>query len=196
MSAGDSIMPLVSEIAGISKIVKAIGNLLTTALQRKDQSDKIILLLSTMSKALDSIDTTLKSIDSKLEQQFNRVLGGVITQIPVGGTMIPIQPGQSPKFKVTPTFGGSPFTLDGSKAAISTSDAVNAPAAIDLTDDAQGTTFILNLTANATIAAGGEALAVDWSYTNIDGQVAHVTGTVTEQGIVDDVTGGTFEQIE
>jgi len=123
-----------------------------------------------------------------------RVLGGVMTQIG-DPTMIPIQPGQSPKFQVTPTFSGAPFALDGSKAAISTSDSVNAPASIDLTDDPTGATFVLNLTAGAVIGAGGEAITVDWSYTNLDGVVAHVTGTVTEEGIVDDVTGGTFAQV-
>ena len=66
---------------------------------------------------------------------------------------------------------------------------------IDLTDDAQGTTFILNLTPNVVIDPAGVALTIDWSYTNPDGVVAHVTGTVTENGIVDDVTGGTFQQI-
>lgn len=123
----------------------------------------------------------------------HRVLGGVMTQI--GEPMVPIQPGQSPKFQVTPTFSGAAFTLDGSKAAVSTSDAVNAPAALDLTDDPQGTTFLLNLTPNAQIAVGGEPIVVTWTYTNLDGTVATVTGTVTEEGIVDDVTGGTFTQV-
>ncbi len=109
--------------------------------------------------------------------------------------LVPIQPGQSPKFQVTPTFSGPPFPLVGAQAAITTSDPVNAPASIDLTDDPTGATFILNLTTGATIAAGGEALTVTWSYTNTDGTVANVTGTVTEQGIVDDVTGGTFAQV-
>ena len=109
--------------------------------------------------------------------------------------MIPIQPGNSPKFQVTPTFSGPPFPLVGTQASVSTSDAVNAPASIDLADDPTGATFTLNLTPNAVIAPGGEALTVTWQYTNLDGTAATVTGTVTEEGIVDDVTGGTFAQI-
>jgi hypothetical protein len=133
---------------------------------------------------------------TKLERNLlpYRVLGGVIAQIG-DPPMLPIQPGNSPKFQVTPSFSGAAFTLDGSKAAISTSDSVNAPASIDLTDDPQGTTFVLNLTPDVVIDPAGEALTVDWSYTNLDGTVAHVTGTVTEEGIVDDVTGGTFAQV-
>lgn len=129
----------------------------------------------------------------------DRVLGGTFQQIPSGDNMstslVPIQPGQSPKFRVTPTFSGAAFTLDGTKAAISTSDSVNAPAELDLTDDPQGETFVINLTPGVTIPTGGEAITVDWSYTNEDGVVAHVTGTLTEEGIVDDVTGGIFEQV-
>jgi hypothetical protein len=127
----------------------------------------------------------------------DRVTGGRFTQIPSGENMafVPIQPGNSPKFQVTPTFSGPPFPLVGAQAAISTSDPTNAPASIDLTDDPTGATFILNLTPGAVIAPGGEALTVTWSYTNTDGSVANVTGTVTEEGIVDDVTGGTFAQV-
>ena len=125
----------------------------------------------------------------------DRVLGGQFAQISTGGIMLPIQPGNSPKFKVTPTFSGPPFPLVGSQASITTSDSTNAPASIDLTDDPTGATFVLALTAAAVIAAGGEALTVSWQYTNTDGTTAVVTGTVTEQGIVDDVTGGTFDQV-
>ena len=124
-----------------------------------------------------------------------RVIGGSFTQVPLGGIMIPIQPGNSPQFQVTPTFSGPPFPLVGAQASVSTSDAVNAPASIDLADDPTGATFTLNLTPNAVIAPGGEALIVTWQYTNLDGTAATVTGTVTEEGIVDDVTGGTFAQI-
>lgn len=127
----------------------------------------------------------------------DRVIGGSFTQVPGGIDMslVPIQPGQSPKFQVTPTFSGPPFPLVGANAAISTSDSVNAPASLDLTDDPTGATFILNLTAGANIAPGGEALTVTWTYTNTDGTTATVTGTVTEEGIVDDVLGGTFDQV-
>jgi len=142
---------------------------------------------------LREIVELLKAILHLLHQQGNRVLGGVMSQI--GEPMVPIQPGQSPKFQVTPEFSGPVFALDGTKAAVTTSDLVNAPAALDLTDDPTGATFVLNLTAGAVIGAGGEAIIVTWTYTNLDGTVATVNGTVTEEGIVDDVTGGTFAQI-
>lgn len=106
-----------------------------------------------------------------------------------------IQPGNKPVFQVAPTFSGPPFPLVGANAAVSTSDAVNAPAALDLATDPTGATFELDLTALAVIPTGGEAIVVTWTYTNTDGTVATVTGTVTEEGIVDDVTGGTFTQI-
>ena len=124
-----------------------------------------------------------------------RVIGGTFQQIPVGGNMVAIEPGQSPKFQVTPTFSGPPFVLDGANAAVSTSDSVNAPAELDLTDDPTGATFILNLTPDVVIGPDGEPIVVTWTYTNEDGTVASVQGTVTEEGIVDDVTGGTFAQI-
>ena len=124
----------------------------------------------------------------------NRVLGGVMSQ-QGEPPMIPIQPGSSPVFKVTPTFSGDAFVLDGSRASVTTSDLANAPAFIDLTDDPEGTTFKLNLTPDAVITPDGEAIVVTWAYNNPDGNVATVQGTVTENGIVDDVTGGTFAQV-
>ncbi len=130
-------------------------------------------------------------------KEVDRVLGGVMTQIgdiPMAD-LAPIQPGQKPKFQVTPAFSGAPFTLDGTKAAVSTSDTVNAPAALDLDTDPTGATFELDLTPDVVIDPAGEALVVTWTYTNTDGTVATVTGTVTENGIVDDVTGGTFAQV-
>jgi len=126
----------------------------------------------------------------------SRVIGGTFTQIPTGGIMLPIQPGNSPAFQVTPTFSGPPFPLVGAQAAVSTSDPVNAPASIDLTDDPTGATFVIALTPGAVIPTGGEAITVTWTYTNTDGTVATVTGTLTEEGIVDDVTGGVFEQVK
>lgn len=128
------------------------------------------------------------------------VVGGTFHQIPTGDStmstsLVPIQPGNTPKFVVTPTFSGPAFALVGANAAIETSDAVNAPASLDLTDDPSGATFVIALTAGAAIPTGGEAITVTWTYTNPDGTVATVTGTLTEEGIVDDVTGGTFAQV-
>lgn len=135
----------------------------------------------------------IRAIRRHLIPQPSVVNGGAFTQI--GEPMLPIQPGNSPKFQVTPTFSGPSFPLVGAEASVATSDPTNAPASIDLTDDPTGATFILNLLAGAVIAPGGEALTVTWTYLNADGVPATVTGTVTELGIVDDVTGGTFAQI-
>lgn len=127
------------------------------------------------------------------ETKTSNVTGGSFRQI--GNPMIAIQPGNSPKFQVTPTFSGPPFPLVGSQASVSTSDSANAPASLDLTDDPTGATFVLNLTPDVVIDPAGEAIVVTWSYKNTDGVVATVQGTVTENGIVDDVTGGTFAQV-
>lgn len=123
-----------------------------------------------------------------------KVTGGTFRQI--GSPMVPISPGNSPKFQVTPTFSGDPFTLDGSKAAVTSSDPVNFPVSLDAADP-EGRTFIAALPADSTIPVGGsEQVTITWTYTNLDGEVATVTGNVTENGIVDDVTGGTFAQVE
>ena len=108
--------------------------------------------------------------------------------------LVPIQPGQTPKFLVTPEFSGDPFTLDGSKASITSSDPTNFPVQLDPSDP-QGLTFEAPIPASAVPPGGSEAITVTWTYTNPDGKVATVTGTVTENGIVDDVTGGSFAQI-
>lgn len=123
-----------------------------------------------------------------------RVLGGVMTQL--GDPMLPIQPGNSPKFVVTPAFNGASFTLDGTRAGVATSDETDAPAVLDLANDPQGLTFVINLTPNVVIDPAGKPITVTWSYTNLDGTMAVVNGTITENGIVDDVTGGTFSQVE
>jgi hypothetical protein len=145
---------------------------------------------------LECMERVLVRIERRLPcpTDATNVTGGKFTQIGEP-PMLAIQPGNSPKFQVTPTFSGEPFTLDGTKAAVSTSDAVNAPAKLDLDTDPTGATFELDLTPDVVIGAGGEPIVVTWTYTNEDGDVATVTGTVTEEGIVDDVTGGTFAQV-
>ncbi len=108
--------------------------------------------------------------------------------------LLSIEPGNTPVFQVTPAFSGAPFTLVAAQAAVTSSDPTNFPVAL-VSTDATGTTFEAAIPATATIQEGGETVTVTWTYTNTDGTVATVTGTVTEQGIVDDVTGGTFAQI-
>ena len=126
-----------------------------------------------------------------LRQQFNRVLGGVMTQI--GDPMLSIQPGNTVKFLVTPTFSGVAFALLAANAAIESSDTTNFPVTLDPADPT-GATFESAIPADATPVGGAEDITITWTYTNTDGTKAVVTGTVTEDGIVDDVTGGTFAQ--
>ena len=135
----------------------------------------------------------LRQIVKHLPPLDDRVLGGVISQIG-DNSMVPIQPGQTPKFQVTPTFSGAPFALDGTKATVTSSDPTNFPVALDPSDP-QGLTFDAAIPADAQPVGGSEAITVTWTYTNTDGVVATVSGTVTELGITDDVTGGTFAQI-
>ena len=139
----------------------------------------------------------IEQIESRIERllihQFNRVLGGVMSQIPTGGIMLPIQPGNTPVFQVTPTFSGAPFTTAAAQAAITSSDPANFPVNLVATDPT-GLTFEAPIPATANPTGGDEDITVTWTYTNTDGMVATVTGTVTELGI-DDVTGGTFAQI-
>lgn len=159
-------------------------------------ANEILVILRRMERQGKEQIDLLRAILHRLKSA-DRVLGGTFHQISSGDdmTLVPIQPGQSPKFLVTPTFSGAAFTLDGTKAAVTTSDTVNAPASIDLTDDPTGTTFVIALAPGVVIPTGGEAITVTWTYTNEDGTVATVTGTLTEEGIVDDVTGGQFVQI-
>ncbi len=149
-------------------------------------------LIEVMRRLLEVVER----IERRLEREFNRVLGGVITQQGEPGMPLnPIQPGQTVKFLVTPSFSGAPFTTVGAQAAISSSDPVNFPVALDLTDDPSGLTFEAAIPSTATPVGGSEAVTVTWTYTNVDGTVATVIGPVTELGIVDDVTGGTFSQV-
>ena len=101
--------------------------------------------------------------------------------------LVSITPGNTPVFQVTPAFSGAPFTLVAAQAAVTSSDPTNFPVAL-VASDPTGTTFSAAIPTGATIPTGGEAVTITWSYTNSDGTVATVTGTVTEEGIVDDVT--------
>ena len=108
--------------------------------------------------------------------------------------MVAIQPGQTPKFLVAPTFSGAAFTTNAAQASVSSSDPANFPVELDPSDPT-GLTFDAPIPATANPTGGSETITVTWTYTNTDGTVATVSGTVTELGIVDDVTGGTFAQV-
>ena len=134
----------------------------------------------------------LRLVEQIAHQTPNRILGGVMHQagdLPLN----PIQPGQSLKFQVTPTFSGAAFALDPAKTAVVSSDPANFPAVLDTADPS---IIDVDIPADAQPTGGSEAITVTWTYTNSDGTVATVTGSVTELGIVDDVTGGTFAQIQ
>lgn len=129
---------------------------------------------------------------ARKDQPHDNVIGGSITR--TGDTMNPIAPGNTVKFLVSPTFSGAAFALDGTKAAITSSDPTNFPVSLDPADPT-GATFESVIPDTAAPVGGSEDITVTWTYTNTDGKVATVTGTVTEVGIVDDVTGGTFAQV-
>ena len=137
-----------------------------------------------------------RAILRHLNRGHDDLVGGSLAQIPEGGSMslVPIQPGQTPVFQVTPTFSGAPFTTAAAQAAVTSSDAANFPVELVPTDPT-GLTFQAPIPATATPTGGDEAITVTWTYTNLDNSVATVTGTVTESGITDDVTGGSFAQI-
>jgi hypothetical protein len=133
----------------------------------------------------------LRLVERIAHQTPNRILGGVMSQL--GDPMNPIQPGQSLKFQVTPTFSGEAFALDPAKTAVVSSDPTNFPAVLDSADPS---IINVDIPKDAQPTGGSEAITVTWTYTNTDGTTATVTGSVTELGIVDDVTGGTFAQIQ
>ena len=107
--------------------------------------------------------------------------------------LVSIQPGQTPVFQVTPTFSGEPFTTVAANAAVTSSDPTNFPVAL-VASDPTGLTFEAAIPETADPTGGAEAITVTWTYTNTDGTTATVTGTVTEEGITDDVIGGTFSR--
>lgn len=127
----------------------------------------------------------------------SNVIGGTIHRIgdiDMPDTFPPLTPGTKATFQVAPAFSGAAFALDLARVAVASSDPANFPVVIDPTDTT-GTIIVADIPATAAPLNDSEDITVDWSYTNPDGVVAHVTGTVTEVGIVDDVTGGTFARL-
>jgi len=152
------------------------------------------MLLQELVRELHELNYLLKQVVHLLHTRTKyKVTGGMIFRL--GDPMVPISPGNAPKFQVSPTFSGEAFTLDGAKAAVESSDPANFPVALDLAGDPTGATFVADIPADAQPTGGSEAVTVTWSYTNLDGVVATVTGTVTEVGLTDDVVGGTFTQV-
>ena len=104
---------------------------------------------------------------------------------------VPLQPGSTPIFTVTPTFSGAPFTTVAAKASVTSSDPVNFPVKL-VPSDVTGLTF--EATIPATLTAE-ENVTVVWLYHNTDGTTATVTGSITLlPAATDDLNGGTFAQ--
>jgi len=131
----------------------------------------------------------LKSVN----HPYSEVTGGSFHQ--TGDTMLPISPGNSPQFAITPTFTGDPVLTLRASATILSSDPVNFPIAFE-DSDTTGLNLIAVIPTTAVIPGGSEAITVTWTYTNTSGSVVTVVGNVTETGIVpvSEVNGGSFAQ--
>lgn len=105
---------------------------------------------------------------------------------------VPLQPGNTPVFTVTPVFSGEAFALSAANAFVSSSDPVNFPVEL-APSDATGKTF---QAAIPTTLKAATTVTVVWQYHNPDGTTAVVSGSVLLEPAptVDDVTGGAFAQ--
>jgi len=105
---------------------------------------------------------------------------------------VPLQPGNTPIFTITPVFSGSTFALLAKNAFVVSSDPVNFPVEL-VPSDPTGTSFQATI---PTTLKTVENVTVTWMYHNPDGTTAVVTGSVLLEPLptVDDVTGGTFVQ--
>lgn len=124
----------------------------------------------------------------------NRVTGGVIARI--GDCMLPIEPGSSPQFQVTPTFdqpsGGTTLAAQASWAVTGTS---GATATIN-SDDPTGNTVTVAIPEGAAIPFSD---TLTWTYTNTDGSTATASTPLVDSTQppppAANVTGGTIAQI-
>jgi len=119
----------------------------------------------------------------------NRVLGGVMSEIGDPMALLPIAPGNSPQFEVTPTPAG--VTTVAANAVWSSSDTTNAPVTANASDPT-GLSATVNIPSTATV---GTSFTLNWVYTNADGTTATATGSYTIIALVTDVTGGTMAQV-
>jgi hypothetical protein len=120
--------------------------------------------------------------------QYNRVLGGVMTQAGDPMALLPIAPGNSPQFEVTPLPAG--VTTLATSTAWTSSDTVNAPVTQNASDPT-GLSATVNLPSTAAV---GGTFTLTWTYTNADGTTATATATFTIVALVTDVTGGSIAQ--
>ena len=106
--------------------------------------------------------------------------------------LVPLSPGNSPQFQVTPTPAG--VTTLAANTSWMSSDPVNFPVSMNA-DDPTGLTATVNIPASETVT---ESVTLAWSYTNSDGTVANATASFNlVSGVAEavDVTGGTLAQI-
>ena len=103
---------------------------------------------------------TVLRVERFVSRQFNRILGGVMSQVGDSMSLAAIQPGQTPVFQVAPTFSGAPFTTVAAQAAVTSSDATNFPVNLVSTDPI-GLTFEAPIPATATPTGGSEGKGGD-----------------------------------
>ena len=117
------------------------------------------------------------------------ITGGTIRQIGNPMALLPIAPGNSPQFGVTPTPAG--VTALAANTVWSSSDTTNAPVTMNAAD-ATGLSATVNIPSTAVV---GTAFTLTWTYTNADSKVATATISLTISALVIDVTGGSIAQI-
>ncbi len=105
---------------------------------------------------------------------------------------VPLIPGNTPVFTVTPVFSGAPFTPVAANAFVSSSDPTNFPVEL-VPYDPTGTTFQATIPSTVTAV---ESVTVVWQYHNPDGTTAVVSGSITLEpaATADDITSGSFTQ--
>jgi hypothetical protein len=140
-------------------------------------------------RLLHEILHELKEIRRELHHK-TAVTGGIMYQQGNPMALLPIAPGNSPQFAVTPTPTG--VTTLAANTVWSSSDTTNAPVTANASD-ATGLTATVNIPSTAVV---GTTFTLTWTYTNADGTVATpATLSLTIVALVTDVTGGTMAQV-
>ena len=126
----------------------------------------------------------LKKIVKQIKKEHEHVIGGNIYQL--GDTnMLPIIPGNSPQFGVTPLPAGV-ATL-AAQTEWTSADPINTPVVMNASDP----TGLTATVAIPTTAVEPVKVDLTWTYTNSDGTKVTVNGVFTG---ATDVTGGTMVQ--
>jgi hypothetical protein len=148
-------------------------------------------------KLLREIVDELREIECEIHHENNQVTGGIICQIGNEMPLLPIAPGNSPQFQVTPApvgvvtvIGQSAWNVTNVKGGPSTSGAVATANSADPT----GCTVTVVID---TAAPTPFSDLLVWVYTNSDGTTATANFALTDTSTapVVNVTGGTIAQI-